>query len=237
MDNRNMSSHSSFSTSTLGGSSTKFGSVGSSGTNYAHRDHDQSKGLYNRFGFPNPVGITTTTESSLSSSSFLTRRRGEDSKKIYSPSTTNNGNGNRYDGYSSSSGAYGGSQYNNRKGVPSYSSFYDSPFSSSQDKNNYVTSRPYGNSNSFFSNGGSPSSSSSSSNSNNDLLLSHMLDTGSTNGDNQLDIQQRLRIYELLYSNNSALAVKDESRQLAGLILLSAFNYISISLIESYYLF
>jgi hypothetical protein len=43
-----------------------------------------------------------------------------------------------------------------------------------------------------------------------------MLDTGSTNGDNQLDVQQRLRIYELLYSNNSALAVQDESRQLAG---------------------
>lgn len=52
-----------------------------------------------------------------------------------------------------------------------------------------------------------------------DLTLSQILDTGFQTGENSIDLTNRLRIYELLYSNNSS--INDEARQLAGLQIYS----------------
>ena len=55
-----------------------------------------------------------------------------------------------------------------------------------------------------------------------DLVLSQILDTTAAAGANALDFKNRLRIYELLYANNSS--VNDEARQLAGRHMHSAFT-------------
>ncbi|ODM91976.1 hypothetical protein Ocin01_14705 [Orchesella cincta] len=166
---------------------------------------------FNRFGFatgPTPGGFQSGT---LSASPFSTRRgdslysgtsnlqkydknrkgydRGVDNESLYRPialkgsSSTGSGNGN--------SGLY-----NNKDKLTTGTRYGTLGSSSSNDK-----PRPFANDR-LTNSGGS----------NKDMTLSQMLDMSSTNGDN-LDLQHKMQIQELLYTNSSRPS--EDARQLA----------------------
>ncbi len=187
---------------------------------------------YNRFGFANsPSSDFLSRPSSSSSSSKFSTRRGD---SLFSGSSFSSSNSDKYDknrkGHDrgvdheslyrpitlkgSSSGGlysnsnkdkYSGSRYGtaSNNGGSSYSSS-----SSTNNHNNENDYRPRPHPYEGLSNGGSDNRK--------DLTLSQMLDMSAINGDN-LDLQHKMQIQDLLYSNSSKMT--EDARQLGGLIL------------------
>lgn len=179
---------------------------------------------YNRFGFANgPISDFRPS----SSSSFSTRR----GDSLFSGSSYSNSNRDKYDkdrkGYdrgvdheslyrpitlkgSSSGGLYSNSNRDkysgSRYGTPSNNGgSSSSSLSSTSNHNNDNNYRPRPHPYDGLSSGGS--------NNRKDLTLSQMLDMSAINGDH-LDLQHKMQIHDLLYSNSSKLT--EDSRQLGG---------------------
>lgn len=177
---------------------------------------------FNKFGFA--TGVTPDYYSSGSgSSSFSTRRgdslfsssdnhskqyitrkgydRGVDQERLYRPiaigSSTSSGSG-------SSGGLYSnfGDKYGSRYGMTGSAS------GGVVDNERDYRPRPHA----FEA-----LSNSDNNNGKKDLTLSEMLDMSSTTGDN-LDLQHKMQIHDLLYSNSSRLmmSLNEDARQLSG---------------------
>ncbi|CAL8130666.1 unnamed protein product [Orchesella dallaii] len=169
---------------------------------------------FNRFGFA--TGPTPTFNSGSSSSPFSTRRgdsfysgtsnlqkydknrkgydRGVDNESLYRPI------GHKGSSSSTGSGNSNGGLYNNKDKFTTGTRYGTQGSSSHNDK-----MRPFSYER-LTNNGGSNA------NNNKDMSLSQMLDMSSTNG-NDLDLQHKMQIQELLYTNSSRSS--EDARNLA----------------------